>query len=320
MTIQQFGASVKAKYPQYKDVDDVELGKKMLEKYPQYTSKVTNGAEPIKAMTAQEALAKQVPVQGSMEYNPNPVLQGAAKVQEVLGNSEILPMLLAGGARAAVPIPGVSSGVGAAVGKRAQLSLQEGGPMAALKMIMPFLEKDMEKQKSVAKTGLGYGALDLALTGASKLLNPRGTLGNIRQAQVSKSTANVSGDKIIKAVEENAKYVTPNEGESMAKLVDQARKAYSGKQIPLEEAMKIMRKAGDAYTAAGRVGKTVAADFNNAIYGSIRSQVSQLAPNVARTTSALAATYNIPKAIKQVLHYAGLPASVLYGIKKLSGQ
>ena len=36
MTIQQFGASIKAKYPEYKDVDDATLGQKMLEKYPEY--------------------------------------------------------------------------------------------------------------------------------------------------------------------------------------------------------------------------------------------------------------------------------------------
>lgn len=36
MTIEQFGAEVKKKYPQYKDIDDATLGQQVLEKYPQY--------------------------------------------------------------------------------------------------------------------------------------------------------------------------------------------------------------------------------------------------------------------------------------------
>ena len=36
MTIEQFGQSIKQKYPQYQDLSDAELGQKMLAKYPQY--------------------------------------------------------------------------------------------------------------------------------------------------------------------------------------------------------------------------------------------------------------------------------------------
>ena len=43
LTPQQFSAKIKAKYPQYKDVDDVVLAKKMVEKYPEYTKKVSFG-------------------------------------------------------------------------------------------------------------------------------------------------------------------------------------------------------------------------------------------------------------------------------------
>ena len=39
-TIQQFGATIKAKYPQYRDMSDADVGKKMLAKYPQYQDMV----------------------------------------------------------------------------------------------------------------------------------------------------------------------------------------------------------------------------------------------------------------------------------------
>ena len=36
-----FSASIKAKYPEYSEVDDLELSTKMIEKYPEYADRVT---------------------------------------------------------------------------------------------------------------------------------------------------------------------------------------------------------------------------------------------------------------------------------------
>lgn len=40
MTIEELGKSVKAKYPQYQNVDDATVGQKILEKYPTYKSRI----------------------------------------------------------------------------------------------------------------------------------------------------------------------------------------------------------------------------------------------------------------------------------------
>lgn len=45
MNIQEFGASIKKKYPQYADMPDADVGTKMLEKYPQYADMVTQQSE-----------------------------------------------------------------------------------------------------------------------------------------------------------------------------------------------------------------------------------------------------------------------------------
>lgn len=42
LTIQEFGATIKQKYPQYSGISDYELGQKTLQKHPQYTDKVTH--------------------------------------------------------------------------------------------------------------------------------------------------------------------------------------------------------------------------------------------------------------------------------------
>ena len=41
-TLQQFGASIKAKYPEYKDMDDAAVGKAVIAKYPQYNDMVND--------------------------------------------------------------------------------------------------------------------------------------------------------------------------------------------------------------------------------------------------------------------------------------
>lgn len=52
MTIEQFGQTIKQKYPQYADLSDADLGQKMLGKYPQYSDLVQ--ARPDKEKLAEE--------------------------------------------------------------------------------------------------------------------------------------------------------------------------------------------------------------------------------------------------------------------------
>lgn len=44
MNLQEFGQTIKAKYPEYKDIPDEELGTKMLAKYPEYENMVSKNA------------------------------------------------------------------------------------------------------------------------------------------------------------------------------------------------------------------------------------------------------------------------------------
>ena len=40
LTVSEFAAKIKAKYPEYKDIDDLELSRKIVGKYPEYESLV----------------------------------------------------------------------------------------------------------------------------------------------------------------------------------------------------------------------------------------------------------------------------------------
>lgn len=75
MSPQEFAQSIKAKYPQYKDKDDVELAKAMVAKYPQYSSKVNFD------QTAQQ----ERPQLGTMEGFVDPFKQSAIGIGKGLG-------------------------------------------------------------------------------------------------------------------------------------------------------------------------------------------------------------------------------------------
>lgn len=62
-TVQEFSASIKAKYPQYKDIDDFELAQKIVSKYPQYKDVVDLNIN---------ARPGQVVMQGQNKVTPNP--------------------------------------------------------------------------------------------------------------------------------------------------------------------------------------------------------------------------------------------------------
>jgi hypothetical protein len=263
------------------------------------------------------------PVPEKAQWNapqqPNPLLKAAAGVQNFLGQSEALPIAGAIATRAATGVPGLSSFLGASGGERLKQSMAEGGPMAMLKALIPSLEQNPEVRNKVLQSGLVAGGTDLALTGLGKILTPMKTVGNIQKGQIASETTKgttVSGDKIVESVKNAAKNITPDRETKLAALVEDAVSKYGGKQIPLNDAMEIMRNAGDAYSAAGKVGKTAVAKFQNAIFSGIRSQ---LPSNINTTQKFMSFLYKAPKALRSAAYIAGIPAAIYYGLKGAKG-
>jgi len=79
VTPQEFAAKIKAKYPEYKDMDDNELVKKITEKYPTYKDQINFSGEPIKKKSTTE----QQPTESPSETTPS-----AAEQRETVGGSE----------------------------------------------------------------------------------------------------------------------------------------------------------------------------------------------------------------------------------------
>ena len=74
ITPQEFAKKVKAKYPQYANVDDITLAKKMVEKYPEYASQVNFNSK-VKKKDTLESPKLQVPQEDTTEL---PVEDGSS--------------------------------------------------------------------------------------------------------------------------------------------------------------------------------------------------------------------------------------------------
>lgn len=70
-TLEQFGQTIKQKYPQYNDIPDAELGQKMLVKYPQYKDMVdTSTPTTTKAPTSNY---KELPLESNVRNAPTDI-------------------------------------------------------------------------------------------------------------------------------------------------------------------------------------------------------------------------------------------------------
>lgn len=324
MNVAEFGASIKAKYPQYKDVDDEVLGQKMLEKYPQYASKVdieaTQSAQVQNPYLPQGVLSGQ---QQPAQTQVNPLIKAGAGVQNFLGKSPLLPIVGAAATRAALPIPGISSFLGAAGGERMKQSMAEGGPMAALKLAIPSLEQNPEVRNQIVKSGGEAAAFDLAATGFGKLLRPMKTLGGIRSNVAAKEAPNVQIDG-KKAVEYARKYVKNKIGsgyqDQVLKVIDDKIAPKYSQSFGIDELFEKATVEGKtAFKGSTEIKAGILNKAQAAMQIGIKQAIRDVAPKTANIDAIMSILYKTPKALKTAAYVAGIPASIYYGLKGLRG-
>lgn len=97
----QFAATVKAKYPEYKDVDDLKLTNAMIEKYPEYKDKVDFGTMVTPAAPA--AVAPSQPPVSKYQKAVNDDRSEIGKTLSTLYNNAIASLERFGGAIADIP-------------------------------------------------------------------------------------------------------------------------------------------------------------------------------------------------------------------------
>lgn len=219
-SLQQFGASVKAKHPEYADLDDASVGQKVLAKFPQYSDMVDPStipgsktyAPPMAAHPAVDMQAPSIPqyLQGDFDSNtrtgpqdtlPQRVLKrataaaGSPLVHPVRTAQGVGGMLKAGADSVALAGSGgmdpdaasavANSPAGATVGDYAQ-TYREGGIPAVLANATGDLAGG-------ALTGEALkGGVPLALDAGADALNATGRAAKGAGALVSRVTAGMA--------------------------------------------------------------------------------------------------------------------------------
>ena len=99
MTIQQFGASVKTKYPAYSQYSDEEIGKRMLEKYPVYKDRVSGATAPTAftpPISSPSPTGREEDVAAAQKYgaliapntkSPSPIAESAKVIANLPGSA-----------------------------------------------------------------------------------------------------------------------------------------------------------------------------------------------------------------------------------------
>lgn len=161
MTPAELGQKVKAKYPQYQNVDDSELGNKVATKYPQYQAMLTeapapNQVAPKSGNSWKAALGDEGEMSSLLGMTPE-----AMKSQAQENRAGLLPM--AGQA--------IGSGLGGGVGATAGAMIGQSANQA-IKAIpgQKFIQEGKPSIGEVGKEGLITGLIEGVTRGTGKLI------------------------------------------------------------------------------------------------------------------------------------------------------
>lgn len=203
MDYKQFASNIKAKYPQYKDMSDEELSKKMVAKYPKEYSDITFGEEPTiaegaksllgtKSLLDLERYTKETP---EREFAEGLIKGGYEGVTAGLGPE--LPTTAKGGTEKLGQLIGTTAGMGMGIPGKVAGTLMGSIPLRSAKLLpivaktavsgatTGFLTPPSDVQKAEdeslmevntrlknAAIGLGLGtALGTATYGAKKIVD-----------------------------------------------------------------------------------------------------------------------------------------------------
>lgn len=139
--------------------------------------------------------------------------------------------------------------------------------------------------------GVGQAVTAGALKILGKVARPFKSTGEFKTAELAKAEGKtISGDNLYKALEAGKDQVSPTMQASYSRFLETA-KQYQGQNIPVSTAAEILKNANTAYTAAGKVGKAATARFNDILAKSLRSEIANVAPGVAKANQIFSNLY-----------------------------
>ena len=151
----------------------------------------------------------------------------------------------------------------------------------------------MGSEVATGITALG-GLKNIGVGGLKNILNPKPALSEARQQAAGAISKKISTDSIIEAGE---KYVIRDP--TAARLWNDVLKPVlvKTKELSVSELLEQTKVWNDAYTTAGRVGKTALAGLTDTLARSAKELIKSEAPEVAKYTSKLASRYGLEKVL-----------------------
>src|SRR3990167_4276089 len=220
---------------------------------------------------------------------------------EEMGKARTQPVEQIGRQTAGLAAYGIPFG-----GNIPRMALQGAGRFAGYTASQPESNlKDIAKAGvtgAVVEPGLGLLAKTIP-----KIFKPFKTVGEYRAGKIAEATGKtVSGDKIISALEKGAREVSPTAKMSYDRYLEQAKQMFKGRQLTVDEVIKLNQGANDAFTAAGRVGKASVAKFNKVLGDVLKSVLKITAPDVAKANELFKKLYGTQRALK-----TGIPKAAI---------
>lgn len=209
------------------------------------------------------------------------------------------------------------------------LTLLSGGSnfipkLAASGFISGFTDPENKGLGDRVKSGSADAVVSATLAGAlkyaPKVLRPFKAIGEYRAAKIAEAEGKtISGDKIIAALEEGARTVSPTTKKSYEKFLKVAKETYKGVNMSVDDAVKLNSAANDAFLASGKVGKAASSKFNKILGDVIKAELSITAKSVSNANKAFTTLYNAEKFGKK--HIGGIlkTATGAYILKNVLG-
>lgn len=151
-----------------------------------------------------------------------------------------------------------------------------------------------------ARNAAGEGVLAMLTTGAlreiPKVIHPFKTAGEFRAAKIAEAQGKtIDGDKLVKGLQKVRSQVPSTELQSFDNMVSQAKSAYAGKEISVEDAVQLNSRLNDAFLASGKIGKSAKALVEKNLGDTVRTELRLTAPDVTAANKLFQRLYGARK-------------------------
>lgn len=162
-----------------------------------------------------------------------------------------------------------------------------------------------------------------AMVGGAKnivktIAQPFKAVGNMRAKEIAKvAEETIDGDKLIQGLEKVRPKVPSTERAAFEKALEGAKQAYTGQKIKIGDAVELNKYLNDAFTASGTVGKSAKALVEKSLGDVVKSEIRQVAPNVAKANKLFELLYGSKKLAKSLVKPVAAGATTAYLLNKL---